>query len=136
MNDNTQHNSSLPFPLNRPIYADFTHENLMIGVFSAMGLFNTTPQPLDPKHMNKEREWVASVMVPFSSRMVVEKMVCHGAIGRGVQEEYVRVLVNDAVQPLEFCGAGQVGMCTLEAFVESQGYARNGAGEDFKKCYN
>ena len=108
----------------------------MVGVFSVIGLFNSSSQPLSPKHMDETREWVASKMVPFSARLVVEKVVCHGAIGRGLQREYVRTLVNDAVQPLRFCGGGDTGMCALEAFVDSQNYAREGAGEDFKKCYN
>lgn len=37
----------------------------------------------------------------------------------------LRVLVNDATMPLEFCGADDDGVCTLDAFVESQSDARN-----------
>ena len=117
------------------MYADFTHENLMVGVFAAMGLFNSSTQPLSLKHMDKKREWIASRMVPFSARLVVEKMACT-PFGNSFQREYVRILVNDAVQPLQFCGADQTGMCTVEGFVESQMYAMKRAGEDFKKCYN
>ena len=46
--DNTTHNASLEFPLGRAVYADFTHENLMIPVFAALGLFNVS-EPLDPR---------------------------------------------------------------------------------------
>ena len=48
--------------------------------------------------------------------------------------EYVRVFVNDARQPLRFCGAGGDGMCKLEEFVRSQEYARNDGLGDFSAC--
>ena len=136
--DHTQHNYSLPFPLNRPIYADFTHENLMVAVYAAMGLFNVT-EPLDPRRLPPAshedpsgQSWVASRMVPFSSRMVTERMTC--VSDEGEEGTYVRVLVNDEVQPLEFCG-GQDGLCELERFVLSQEYARESGRGDFDLCY-
>ncbi|RPD56732.1 acid phosphatase [Lentinus tigrinus ALCF2SS1-7] len=152
--DHTTHNSSLEFPLGKKIYADFTHENLMVAVYAALGLFNVS-EPLDPRNMPedafsaedasrwnapfahmKEREartWVASRMVPFSSRMVTERMTC---VRDGKEDKYVRILVNDEVQPLEFCGAGEDRMCKLDDFVRSQGYARRSGDGDFEKCYN
>ena len=50
------------------------------------------------------------------------------------KEEYVRVFVNDAKQPLHFCGASGDGMCRLEEFVRSQEYARNVGFGDFAAC--
>lgn len=75
--DHTQHNYSLPFPLDHSIYADFTHENLLIAVYSVLGLFNVSKPP-NPKKLPKDmdREWFASRMVPFSARMVVERLQC------------------------------------------------------------
>lgn len=137
----------------------------MVAVFSAMGLFNVSNSPPDPKKMDRIREWTASLMVPFSARMVVEKLACDGENGyayrspweselgeiwdeeeafddggEGEDEEYVRIFVNDALQPLEFCGAehkgARKGLCSLKKFVESQGYARRNGGGDFLKCYN
>ncbi|KAF9778354.1 hypothetical protein BJ322DRAFT_1092780, partial [Thelephora terrestris] len=49
------------------------------------------------------------------------------------REEYVRVFVNDARQRLEFCGAGENGMCKLDEFVKSQRYAKNNGFQDFEK---
>ena len=153
--DNTTHNASLEFPLGRALYADFTHENLMIPVFAALGLFNVS-EPLDPhvlpdylekrhhsrhrddkysksKHDALKQKWIASRMVPFSARMVTERLAC---TRDGEAGAYVRVFVNDELQPLEFCGAGKDGVCRLEDFVESQGYARRSGDGDFEKCYN
>ncbi|KAI0629941.1 acid phosphatase [Trametes polyzona] len=133
--DRTTHNTSLEFPLDRAVYADFTHENLMVAVYAAMGLFNISA-PLDPRRLPAPdhphgQTWVASRMVPFSSRMVTERMMC---VREGRVGAYVRVLVNDEVQPLEFCG-GEEGLCELERFVQSQEYARKSGGGDFDKCY-
>ncbi|KAJ8517733.1 hypothetical protein ONZ45_g5115 [Pleurotus djamor] len=132
--DQTQTNTTLDsdpatFPLDRSIYADFSHDNQMIAIYAAMGLFRQE-HPLDPLHLdtNPRRTWVASHLVPFGARMVVEKLAC----GR-VQKEFVRILVNDAVQDLGFCGGGE--MCELKAFVKSQAYARNNGNGDFEKCF-
>ncbi|TBU26108.1 acid phosphatase [Dichomitus squalens] len=148
--DKTTHNASLEFPLGRALYADFTHENLMVPVFAALGLFDVS-EPLDPhalpdyletprgrkhhKHREDEmrQKWVASRLVPFSARMVTERLAC---VRDGAAGEYVRVFVNDELQPLEFCGAGQDGTCALEDFVESQGYARRSGDGDFERCYD
>ena len=135
--DHTTHNASLEFPLGRTVYADFTHENLMVAVYSALGLFNVS-EPLDPRAPPQDGgaqggQWVASRMVPFSSRMVTERLSCERD---GEARPYVRVLVNDEVQPLEFCGGGQEKTCGLGDFVESQGYARRSGDGDFLKCYN
>ncbi|GJE84780.1 histidine phosphatase family protein [Phanerochaete sordida] len=172
--DHTQHNYSLPFPLNRSIYADFTHENLMVAVYSAMGLFNIS-KPLNPRKMPKDmdREWLASHMVPFSARMVVERLQCQAPYDAASAPEdtpanphwseelladaqkhktetgtFVRIFVNDAAQPLEFCNHNHAvhrpcsrwqrkhSLCTLDNFVESQRYARASGNGDFEKCYN
>ncbi|KAH9931261.1 histidine phosphatase superfamily [Fomitopsis serialis] len=131
--DRTQHNASLPFPLHKRLYADFTHENLMVAVYAAIGLFNVeegeAPNPRKiPKHW-EHRVWRASRMVPFSARMVVERLECGRVRAEDEEEEgwvilagdagaeetetetFVRIFVNDALQPLEFCGAKTRGGC-------------------------
>ncbi|KAK0499432.1 histidine phosphatase superfamily [Armillaria luteobubalina] len=130
--DNTQTNHTLDsnpetFPLNRTFYADFSHDNQMIAIYAAMGLFPQSAA-LDPTSPDPNRDWVASRLVSFSANMVTEKLECSGT-------EYVRVLVNDAVQPLAFCGDGD-GLCSLDAFVESQSYARNNGNGDWEKCFS
>ncbi|KAH9966843.1 histidine phosphatase superfamily [Russula dissimulans] len=133
--DNTQTNRTLDglegtFPLDRTFYADFSHDNEMVSIYSAIGLFHPH-QPLDPTMPSPQRTWIASRLVPFSARMVVEKLECC-PLPKG---EFVRILVNDALQPLEFCG-GVEGLCELNAFVESQGYARRDGDGDFEKCFD
>jgi hypothetical protein len=133
--DRTQTNWTLDhnwetFPLDRNFYVDFTHDNAMVAVYGALGLFEQ-PEMLDPEHPDKRRTWRANEMVPFSSRMVTEKLTC-GHEGK----EYVRIMVNDALQPLEFCGTdGTDGLCELHKFVKSQRYARHNGEGDWEKCF-
>jgi hypothetical protein len=142
--DNTQTNRTLDaspetFPLNRTFYADFSHDNTMVSIYSALGLFRQyllPDQKLDPEHPSVLRSWILSSMVPFSARMVVEKLECTGKIPLPVGT-FVRILVNEAVQPLEFCGGiPGLGLCELHAFVASQSYARNDGNGDFEKCFD
>ncbi|KAJ7336943.1 histidine phosphatase superfamily [Mycena albidolilacea] len=138
VNDSTQTNTTLTanrvtFPLDRTLYADFSHDNEMAAIYAAMGLF---PQvaALDPTHpAPRGRTWVASRIVPFGARMIVERLKCEET-----QTRFVRVLVNDAVQPLDFCAEATrkgKGVCELGAFVTSQTYARSGGEGDWEKCF-
>ncbi|KAH7923636.1 acid phosphatase [Leucogyrophana mollusca] len=129
--DETQTNHTLDsspttFPMNLTFYADFSHDNQMISIYSALGLF-AQPHNLDPTQPDTERTWQVYKMVPFSGRLITEKLSC---TADGETGEYVRILVNDAVQPMDFCGDTGNGLCTLDNFVESQQYARlNGEGD-------
>jgi len=100
----------------------------MIAIYSALGLFQQ-PKQLDPGHPDPHRTWMVSRMVPFSGRMVTEKIQCSGKM-----EEFVRILVNDAIQPLEFC-QGEYGLCKLDVFIQSQGYARSDGAGNCDKCF-
>lgn len=126
--DNTSTNRTLDtnpetFPLGRALYADFSHDNDMMGVYAALGLYNGT-QNLNPRVRTSAEEaggFSSAWTVPFGARMYVEKMVCGQS-----EEEMVRVLVNDRVIPLKGCGADALGRCRLGAFVDSLGFTRSG----------
>jgi hypothetical protein len=129
--DETQTNRTLDsspatFPFDRSIYADFSHDNQMIAIFSAIGLF-VQAAPLNPFFPDPNRTWIVARMVPFAGRMVVEKLECK-------MDEYVRILVNDKVESLLFCGASSDGLCLLDDFLKSQSYARSNGRGDFDKC--
>ncbi|RFU71986.1 histidine acid phosphatase [Trichoderma arundinaceum] len=115
--------SSITFPLNRTLYADFSHDNDMVGILAALGVYNTTT-PLSNSTFQSAADsggFSASWVVSFASRIYVEKLGCDGS-----EEEMVRILVNDRVVPLQGCDADALGRCTLTKFVESQSFARNG----------
>ncbi|GKT45677.1 3-phytase A [Colletotrichum spaethianum] len=133
--DHTSTNSTLDadpatFPLGKKLYADFSHDNDMMTIYGALGLYNNT-QPLSKTNRTSVAEtkgFTASWTVPFAARMYVEKMKCGGA-----DEELVRILVNDRVVPLVGCGADEFGRCKLGSFVESMGFARSGGRWD--QCF-
>ncbi|KAG1743644.1 histidine phosphatase superfamily [Suillus paluster] len=123
--DRTQTNSTLDsspitFPLDRTVYADFSHDNEMVAIYGALGLLPQSCPP-NPTKADPRRTWVVSRLVPFSGRMITEKVQCSEG---GTSGDFVRILINDAIQPLEFC-----------AFVESQVYARHNGAGDFEKCF-
>lgn len=65
--------------------------------------------------------------MPFAARAYIEKMIC-GLSGK----DYVRVLVNDRVLPLETCGGDALGRCSVKTFVDSLSFAR--AGGHWDQC--
>ncbi|KAK1948724.1 histidine acid phosphatase [Colletotrichum sublineola] len=134
--DRTSTNTTLTgdpatFPLNKKIYADFTRGNIIISMFSAMGLFDEA-EPLSRTEITpiaKAGGFSMSRLIPFASRMYVEKLKCSGE----VDEEFVRVLINNRVMPLSRCDVDQHGRCKLGKFVESLKFARDGGHWD--KCF-
>jgi Histidine phosphatase superfamily (branch 2) len=175
------------FPLDRSLYVDFTHDNLMASVVSTLGLFrddrlnhrrphrhyhewtkgggrnssaSRTGSSGVGRRSGKEEQrrgsgdnagrtattpsWIFSRIAPFAGRVVTELLMCdihdddHGiddARG-GRRREYVRILVNDAIQPLDFCSEtpDDTTMCELRAFIDSQSYARENGREDLVLC--
>ncbi|KDQ13677.1 hypothetical protein BOTBODRAFT_175390 [Botryobasidium botryosum FD-172 SS1] len=118
------------FPFDRPLYADFSHDSEIAAITSALGLFREpggamlSTTTVDPK-----RAWVFSRISPFAGRMVVERLRCGG-------EVKVRILVDDAVQKLEFCeGVTSDGLCPLAAFVQSQSFATSNGNGKWGTCF-
>ncbi|KAM5370565.1 hypothetical protein ACJZ2D_008498 [Fusarium nematophilum] len=136
--DDTTTNTTLDsspdtFPLDRALYADFSHDNSMVSIFSALGLYNETGM-LPTDHIVpalNAHGYSSAWVVPFGARMYVEKLECD-ASGGEKGDEYVRVLVNDRVMPLETCRGDEFGRCRLDDFVESLSFAR--AGGHWDRC--
>ena len=123
-------NATFPIGAAHPLYADFSHDNDMTAIFSALGLYNAT-QALSNTTTEttvQTNGYSASWTVPFAARAYFEKMTCSGE-----EEEFVRVLVNDRVLPLETCGGDGLGRCTLSQFVKSLSFARSGGKWD--QCF-
>ncbi|KAF9075651.1 histidine phosphatase superfamily [Rhodocollybia butyracea] len=96
-------------------YADFSHDNEMSGIVQVLGLF---PQARDLSSdvRDDSSTWKISEITRFAGRIQVERMTCK-AFGN---QQLVRVLVNDAVQPLAWCKANKAknGLCKVEQFVK------------------
>ncbi|KAI9640700.1 NAD-dependent isocitrate dehydrogenase [Ciborinia camelliae] len=122
--------ATFPIDASVKLYADFSHDNDMTGIFSALGLYNSTT-PLSNttrQDVSQTNGYSASWSVPFAARVYIEKMSCAGE-----SEELVRVIVNDRVLPLETCGGDDLGRCGLTRFVESLSFAIEGG--DWGSCF-
>lgn len=133
--DETSSNQTLDadertFPLDRAIYADFSHDNDMMTIYAALGLYNNTaPLSLTSKQPARELGgFSAGWTISFGARMYVEKMRCGGQ-----DEELVRILVNDRVVPLVGCDVDSLGRCRLSDFVDGLDFAR--AGGRWNECF-
>ncbi|KAL8690821.1 MAG: hypothetical protein Q9218_003817, partial [Villophora microphyllina] len=132
VNDHTTVNHTIDdsnevFPLGNPLYVDVSHDNDMTSIFGALGLYNTT-RPLSNTSMETTQEtkgYSAAWTVPFAGRAYFEKLQCGGE-----EEEFVRILVNGRVLPLETCGGDSLGRCTLSKFVQSLSFAVEGGKWD------
>ncbi|KAK6508769.1 hypothetical protein TWF481_003539 [Arthrobotrys musiformis] len=126
VNDSTTTNTTLDsdpvtFPLGRKLYADFSHDNTMTSIFSALNLFQGIAN-LSTTTMDRDSKFNAAELVPFASRMYVETLQCSD----NKKEEFVRVIVNDRIMELKACKGDGKGRCTVAAFVDSLQWARDG----------
>ncbi|KAF2674817.1 phytase [Microthyrium microscopicum] len=120
--------STFPFDKSHVLFADFSHDNDLTGILAALGVYNKT-KPLSNSTIETAKQaggYSASWTVPFASRIYFEKMTCGGKSSGKSNEELVRVIVNDRVLPLEQCKGDKLGRCTLQNFVNSLSFARNG----------
>lgn len=135
VHDHTSTNRTLDgsqetFPLGRQLYGDFSHDNDLTAIFSALGLYNDTAQFSETSIVEATEAggYSAAWTVPFAARAYFEKMRCPEQ-----GEELVRVIVNDRVQPLSQCGSDRHGRCSLSAFIKSLGFAKQGGHWD--QCF-
>ncbi|KAJ7058036.1 phytase [Mycena amicta] len=128
------------FPLDRTVYADFTHDAPLVAIFNTLGLFPTASLSTRPKGgvLDPTRAWDTSNIMTFSSRLVVEKIECqprsrvvadHEMMKKKRTKSYVRIMVNEVLQPLAFCGAPPSGD------FRGQSYARHDGEGDWEKCF-
>lgn len=129
------------FPRGRALYADFSHDNDMVSIFSALGIYNaTTPLPNDTiveATDGRAAGFSAAWTVPFAGRMFVEKMTCEDPTddddGSAGGEELVRILINDRVIALPQCNSDGLGRCSLQAFINSLEFAK--VGGRWNECF-
>ncbi|KAI1380276.1 phosphoglycerate mutase-like protein [Hypoxylon crocopeplum] len=111
-------NSSTYFPLNQSIYADATHEVVVLDTLTAFNLtalFNGPP--LDATANRRENSFVASKLVPFATHFTVQVLECPAY----EPTKQMRFIVNDAVIPVADsyagCPADPHGLCAFDNVV-------------------
>lgn len=111
-------NSSTYFPLDQSIYADATHEVVVLDVLTA---FNLTAlfagPPLSLQGDRGENSFVASRLVPFGTHFATQVLTCPSKN----PTKQIRFVVNDAVVPIDKshpgCPEDKDGLCSFENVV-------------------
>lgn len=149
-------NNAADFPLGRPFYADFSHDDILISVLTSMSMdyFREHPNlqqyPPDP-----DRHFILSHMTPFGGRLITEVVGCRSADPTAVHnhrtyytptqygynpadapEKFIRMRLNNGILPLNtirggYCEGRTDGLCSMEDFLASQYAAEELANYQF-----
>ena len=137
------------FPLGQPFYADFSHDDILISVLTAMSIdYFKDPPSITQYPPNPNRHFILSHLTPFGARLITETIGCsapdpspeefarvaytpsqYGYDASNASHKFIRMRLNNGILPLNTirggaCGdatSGRIdGMCAMEKFLESQ----------------
>lgn len=142
--NSTLDNNPTSFPLHQPFYADFSHDDIIISVLTALSLdyFRDAPS-LTQVPPNPARRFILSHLTPFGGRLVTELVGCaspdpapkpfraqyspgqYGYRKDNAPHKFIRLRVNDGILPIETLRGGQCkgrsdGLCALDKFLATQ----------------
>lgn len=157
--NSTYDNNAAQFPLGRPFYADFSHDDIIISVLTAMSMdYFKDPPSLKQYPPNPDRHFILSHLTPFGARLVTEVVSCNAANPDTVQShrtqyyptqyswnnstanyKFIRQRLNNGILPLNtirggMCAGRSDGLCSMENFLASQYAAEKLANYDFS-CF-
>jgi hypothetical protein len=75
----SQTDNANDFPLDQPLYADFTHDSIIVSVLSALGLDLVKEKKLTSAKIPVPRQFIVSRLTPFGARLFVEVLDCDGS---------------------------------------------------------
>ncbi|UKZ86656.1 uncharacterized protein TrAFT101_002480 [Trichoderma asperellum] len=114
----TYDNNTTYFPLNQSIYADATHEVVVLDTLTAFNLTALFKGPaLSLSGNQKRNSFVASKIVPFATHFTTQILECPAY----KPTRQIRFLVNDAVVPIadsyHGCPENPDGLCSFDHVV-------------------
>lgn len=154
--NSTYDDNAAEFPLDQAFYADFSHDDIIISVLTALSLdyFRVPPSltevPPDPK-----RPFILSHLTPFGGRLVTEIIGCsssdpvpvanhrtqyypsqYGYNPANTTNKFIRMRLNYGILPLDTirggaCAGRPDGLCLMSNFLESQANASALSNYDF-----
>ncbi|KAK5688757.1 hypothetical protein LTS10_000735 [Elasticomyces elasticus] len=149
-------NNADDFPLGRPFYTDFSHDDILISVLTSMSVDYFREHPdLQQYPPNPDRHFILSHMTPFGGRLITEVIGCadanpaaihnhrtqyyptqYGYDPANAPNKFIRVRLNDGIVPLGTIRTGEClgrtdGMCALDDFLASQWQAEELANYQF-----
>ena len=142
--NSTLASNSTAFPLDQKFYADFSHDDIIVSVLTAMSLdyFKDPPSLSFPPNSN--RHFILGHMTPFAAKLVTEVIGCgssnptavsnsrtytnpsqFGYIPTNATHKFIRMRLNNGILPLSTIRGGQCGnrtdgMCSMSNFLSSQ----------------
>ena len=149
-------NNAEDFPLGRPFYADFSHDDIIISTLAAMSLdYFHDPPDLNTYPPNPNRHFVLSRLTPFGGKLITEVVGCadaeptaqhdhrtyyyptqYGYDASNAPYKFIRMRANNGILPLDtirggYCGGRTDGLCAIEDFLASQYEAEKLANYQF-----
>lgn len=94
------------------LFAYFTHREEPPMALVALGIWNQTkvgPMPFD--HRPDNRVWRTSHVLPFLGHVALERLRC-----KDEKNDFIRTIVNGAVQKLDHCQSGPGYSCPIKQF--------------------
>ena len=143
--NSTIDNNAKDFPLGEKFYADFTHDDILVSVLTALSVdYFKDPPSLTQYPPNPARHFVLSHMTPFGGRLITEVIGCSSANPTAVAKhrtqyyptqygynpanathKFIRMRLNNGILPLSSIRGGACkgrtdGMCAMTSFLQSQ----------------
>ena len=147
--NSTLDGSATTFPTDQAFYADFSHDDIIISVLTAMSLdYIRDPPSLTQFPPNPNRHFILSHLTPFGARLITETIGCsspnpepvknsrvsytpgqYGYNPSNATYKFIRMRLNHGILPLNTirggaCGTSTTGridgMCALADFITSQ----------------
>jgi hypothetical protein len=143
--NSTLDSSSASFPTNQPFYLDFTHDDIIISLLTAMSVdYFYNPPSLTEYPPGPNRTFVLSRLTPFGANLITEVIGCKDQNPEPVQKQrtqytpgqygydpnnapykFVRMRLNNGILPLDsirggLCAGREDGLCDLGSFIQSQ----------------
>ncbi|KAF7191443.1 3-phytase A [Pseudocercospora fuligena] len=138
-------NNERDFPLGRPFYADFTHDDIIVSLLTSMSVDYFREHPnLEQYPPKPDRHFILSHMTPFGARLITEVIGCadanpmaqhdhrvsytpgqYGYSAANATHKFIRMRLNNGIVPLDTIRGGQCagrsdGLCSMDRFLASQ----------------
>lgn len=146
--NSTLDGNSTDFPLDQKFYADFSHDDILLSVLTAMSFdYLKDPPSLTAYPPNPNRHFILSHLTPFAAKLVTEVIGCGSADPTAVHDtrtyttptqygyspsnathKFIRMRLNNGILPLSTirggaCGNRTDGLCAMDGFLQSQANA-------------
>ena len=146
----TLDNNAKTFPLDEPFYADFSHDDIIVSVLTAMSMdYFYDKLPVTQYPPPADRHFRLSDMTPFGGHLITEVIGCassnpapnpktptaysatqYGFDPSNADHKFVRLRLNDGILPVSqirggACGDRSDGLCAMDDFLSSQKNATN-----------